>query len=74
MKLTVITTEKGEIVGYAPSHSAQQAGQPGQFRGGLLAGPGQQSKEVEVPDDFSFTPSSEEIHGRLKAILFKSGT
>lgn len=71
MKLTVITKEKGEIVGYTPSQRTQDAGQPGQFRGGLLAGPGQQMHEVEVPDDFSFMPSSQEVHGRLQALLHK---
>ncbi len=71
MKLTVITKGKEEIVGYTLSHRIHDAGQPGQFRGGLLAGPGQQMHEVEVPDDFSFTPSSEEIHGRLQAILYR---
>lgn len=71
MRLTVITKEKGAIVGYAPSHRIDAAGQPGQVRAGLLAGPGQQMHEVEVPDDFSFTPNVEEVHGRLRALIGK---
>lgn len=71
MKLTIITEKSGEVVGYAPSRDRHATGQPGQFRGGLVAGPGQRMHEVEVSDDLPFTPNAEEIHGRLRALLPK---
>ena len=69
MKLTVITKSQGEIVGYAPS--AEPSGTPGQFRAGLLAGPGQQLHEVEVDDGLTRNPDREKLHGQLRALLQK---
>jgi hypothetical protein len=66
----VITKNKGEIVGFAPT--ASTTGVPGQFSAGLVAGPGQQAHEVDVPDDFnSLLEVPEKLHAQLRALLPK---
>lgn len=64
-----IVTEGNRIVGYQPVADGSPA--PGQFRAGLMAGPGQEAQEVEVPEEFALVPSSEDIFKRLATHLPK---
>ncbi|HLH07557.1 MAG TPA: hypothetical protein VKW78_09990 [Terriglobales bacterium] len=64
-----IITEGAAVVGYQVIENANPA--PGQFRSGLMAGPGQKLHEVELPEDFATVPGPEEIHKRLTAYIQK---
>jgi hypothetical protein len=70
MKINVIV-EGGKVVGVAPAAHPSTPGTPGQFRGGLRAGPNQKLHEVEVAEDFLLTSNPEELHQRASAHLKK---
>jgi hypothetical protein len=75
MKMTVVTTKDGTVV--AAQHGA--TAQPdmsviaplADWRGGLLAGPGQKLHVVDVPDTMLNVTSQAELETQLKAILAK---
>jgi hypothetical protein len=76
MKATVVTDRDGQVVGFTRSAQAdyrtREQGRPGEFRGGLMAGPDQQIHEVDVPDDFSVMPDASELHARVKKLVQKA--
>lgn len=68
MKVRIVT-EAGNVVGYQVVE--HQSAAPGEFRSGLLAGPGQKLHEIEVPEDFTIVPGPEDIHKRLAPYVLK---
>jgi len=67
MKITVIASEKGEIVGFTHGPAiGRLTGIKGVPDGGLLAGPGQTLKEIEVPDEFAAITDGHKLHDILK--------
>jgi hypothetical protein len=70
MKVHVVL-EGGKIVGVGPAISPSEPGTPGQFRGGLRAGPNQKLQEVDVPEDFLHNINPEDLHQKLSARLKK---
>jgi hypothetical protein len=68
MKVNIVT-EADKVVGYQPV--ADQSVGPGQFRAALIAGPGQQVREVEVPEEFALIANPEDIQKRLATHLPK---
>jgi hypothetical protein len=74
MKMTIITSADGEIIGMAPSHGrgasheAQGKGPDG-ARGGVVAGPGQKAEEVDVPDELGEVEDGQALHARVKEHL-----
>jgi hypothetical protein len=70
MKINVVV-EAGKVVGVAPASHPSAAGTPGQFRGGLRAGPNQKLHEFEVAEDFLLTSNPEELHQRAATHLKK---
>jgi len=70
MKVHVVV-EAGKVVGVAPAASPSAPGTPGQFRGGLLAGPNQKLHEIEVAENFLHTSNPAELFDRVTAHLPK---
>jgi hypothetical protein len=70
MKMTIVTTDNGAIVGMAHGAATNQINKVG--RGGLAAGPGQQVREVEVPDELAAINDGEELARRLTAHIAKA--
>jgi hypothetical protein len=62
MKITVITDERGNIVGTAgkPTLTKPEAG-----TGGPVAGPGQSAREVELPKALHGIDDVAELHRKL---------
>ena len=71
MKMTVITTEKGDIVGFThgPAHGMLPGWTGKKPEGGLVAGPGQRSKEIEVPDELAAITDGAKLHELVKKHL-----
>jgi len=71
MKFTVVTTDKGDIVGF--THGPAQGMLPGwtgkKPDGGLIAGPGQRIKEIEVPDEIAAIADGAKLHEQIKKHL-----
>jgi hypothetical protein len=68
MKVTIVA-EGNNVVGYQVV--TYDSPTPGQFRAGLIAGPGQKIHEVEVGEDFPLVANPEEVHKRLAAHIHK---
>ncbi len=64
-----IVIEANKVVGYQLGEDNSPV--PGQFRGGLMAGPGQQLQEVEIPDEFALVANPEDVHKRLATYIAK---
>ena len=66
MKITVITDQEGRILGTArqmrPSHEGQAAA-------GLIAGPGQTIRDIELPRQLEEIESPEALHAALEEHL-----
>lgn len=76
MKMTVVTTKDGAIVGAMYGHALQPDLNdvlPGEsaFRAGLMAGPGQEIHTLEVPEKFMRIDSPSELHNLLEAEVRK---
>ena len=79
MKMTVITTKDGAIVGamygQAPepdiSMVAEPSGEP-PFRSGLMAGPGQELHVLDLPDEALKIGSATELHKMLEGAVRKT--
>ncbi len=71
MKVTVITDNKGEIIGFTSGPATGIL--PGFGRelpeGGLLAGPGQELKEIEVPEEIVGITEFPKLSERLKQYM-----
>lgn len=66
MKMTVITDADGTLVAAARVMGPDpKTG----LRAGLMAGPGQQARELDVPDLWSSCTSAQELHDQLCAHL-----
>ena len=63
--------ETGGAITYFVTFKNNGPQTPGQFRAGLIAGPGQKLHEVEVADDFPMVANPEEVHKKLAAHLHK---
>lgn|GEM_PF-3741056 len=77
VKMTVVTGKNGDLVAAhqgeaAPIDTGNVTTLP-QFRAGLLAGPGQQIKVIEVPEDVLQMTSQVEFERHIKAALGKAG-
>ena len=70
MKLTVITDERGNIVGTAGQGKTSK---PEAGTGGPVAGPGQSLHEVEVPNELHSVEDVAERHHKLLDHLRKKG-
>jgi hypothetical protein len=73
MKMRVVIKENGDIAGFGPVPS-QQFVPTGEWsgktpEGGLVAGPGQVIKEVEVPDVLGLITDGAKLHHELKKHL-----
>jgi len=68
MKVRIVT-QANKVVGYQRLENNSPA--PGEFRGGLIAGPGQQILEADLPEDFDLVANPEDIHKKLAAHLHK---
>jgi hypothetical protein len=68
MKITVITDERGDVIGTAgkPESTKPEAG-----TGGPVAGPGQKIREVELPKALQGIDDIAELHRKLKDHLGK---
>lgn len=79
MKLTVITSEKGEVLGAMKGHmaAADTSQKPNtaakQFRAGLRAGEGQRLHEIEGPDTLEGVEDPVEFHKVLTEHIKKNG-
>lgn len=75
MKMTVVTTKDGTIAaaqhGAAPQPDTSVVTQLTDWRGGLLAGPGQKLHVVDVPETMANVTSPVELETQLKAIIAK---
>jgi hypothetical protein len=70
MKLTVITDERGNIVGTAGQGKTSK---PEAGTGGPVAGPGQSLHEIEVPNELHSVEDVTERHRKLLDHLRKKG-
>jgi hypothetical protein len=70
MKMTVITDERGNIVGTAGQGKASK---PDAGTGGPVAGPGQLLHEIEVPKELHSVEDVAELHRKLLDHLRKKG-
>jgi hypothetical protein len=70
MKLTVITDERGNIVGTA---GQGETSKPEAGTGGPVAGPGQSLHEIEVPNELHSVEDVAERHRKLLDHLRKKG-
>ena len=76
MKMTVVTTKEGALVGamygYAPEPNLNEVipGEP-MFRAGLMAGPGQEVHTIEVGDRVLKIDSPVELHAFLEGEVRK---
>ncbi|HWW70926.1 MAG TPA: hypothetical protein VN089_13375 [Duganella sp.] len=68
MKMIVITQADGSVVGATYVNEKRIAGQ---MAGGLLAGPGETSQEVDVPDDFARIMDGEQLYQKLRTHMGK---
>ena len=68
MKITVITDDRGNIVGTAgqPTPTKPEAG-----TGGPIAGPGQSVREIEVPKELLDVEDVAEVYPKLQKHLKK---
>jgi hypothetical protein len=78
MKLTVITDDRGELVGAMQGHArapdvARGSQKTEEFRGGLMAGPGQTMHELEVPDSFGKIEDPDQFGEKLIRHVRKEG-
>lgn len=77
MKVTVISDERGKLLGAMQGHVAQPdpTEKPGRARreprSGLYAGPGQRLHEIEVGDELAKIKDAREFHTKLQAHLKK---
>ena len=77
MKMTVVTTKEGAIVGAMYGHTPQPdlndvlPGAEPAFRAGLMAGPGQEIHTIEVADRFIRIDSPSELQSLLEAEVRK---
>ena len=73
MKMTVVTDAQGNIVaahhGEVPHPDTSLILPASRASAGLLAGPGQQLKVVDVPDTVAGIIAGHELEGHLKAAL-----
>jgi len=78
MKLTVITDDRGELVGAMqglarPPEATRGPQKTEDFRAGLMAGPGQTMHELEVPDEFGKIADPDQFGERLIRHVRKEG-
>jgi hypothetical protein len=77
MKMTLITDERGELVGamegHAPTPDAAKVSENGDFRAGLMAGPGQRLHEIEVPDELRKIKDPDEFGTSLMSHVRREG-
>jgi hypothetical protein len=77
MKLTVISDNRGKLLGAMQGHQVQPdtAQKPGRStkepHSGLYAGPGQRLHEIEVSDELAKSSDASEFHAKLVAHLKK---
>ena len=75
MTMTVVTAKDGSIVaaqhGSVPQPDSTTITQLSDWRGGLIAGPGQKLSIVNVPDTMANVTSPAELETQLKAVLSK---
>ena len=73
MKMTIVTAKDGSIAaahfGEAPQPDTSVITQLTEWRGGLLARPGQKLHMVDVPDTLLSVTSPAELETHLKAVL-----
>lgn len=75
MKMTVITSSDGSIIGFGRSQDDAQARDADSgVRGGVMAGPGQRMQEVDVPDELAAIENGADLHSRLRKHLEKRKT
>jgi hypothetical protein len=75
MKMSIVTAKDGSIVaahhGQASQPDTSVVTQLAEWRGGLMAGPGQKLQVVDVPDAVFHVTSPSELETQLKAALGK---
>ncbi len=74
MKLTVVTDEKGNLVGAMHGHANRPDGSKPlsathEFRAGLMAGPGQKLHEIDAPDEVGAIKDPDEFGKRVSALI-----
>jgi len=69
MKITVITDDKGEIVGTTRGHS-KDSGRSADGYAVLRPSAGQTFREVDAPEEFA-TYDAAELHKHLKAHMYQ---
>jgi hypothetical protein len=73
MKMTVITDTKGNVIGTTQGHAKDHAKPSTEgWSAALVAGPGQQLHEVDLPEEVAKLKDSEELHRQVKTYLAKS--
>ena len=78
-KMTIVTDERGELVGamhgHAPRPDQAKGPEKGkeEFRGGIMAGPGQRLHEIEVPDQLASIEDPDEFGAQLMMHVRKEG-
>ncbi|MCV7413090.1 hypothetical protein [Mycobacterium florentinum] len=68
MKITVITDERGNIVGTAGKRASTK---PEAGTGGPIAGPGQSVREIELPKELVGVEDAAELYPKLQEHLKK---
>lgn len=78
MKMTVVSTKDGSLVGAMYGHTAppelvgsDHMENGGSFRASLMAGPDQELHILDVPDDVLNISSAPELHKRLESEIRK---
>ena len=68
MKVTVVLDSKGEVVGFTPGPATGLLAGFGTEapHGGLLAGPGQEIKEIDVPEEMVSISDFPKLHEHLR--------
>jgi hypothetical protein len=78
-KLTIVTDERGELVGamhgHAPRPDRSKGPETGrdEFRAGIMAGPGQRLHEIEVPDELASIKDPDKFGAELMRHVRKEG-
>jgi hypothetical protein len=78
MKMTVVSTKDGSLVGAMYGHiespdliGSDHPDNGASFRGSLMAGPDQELHILDVPDDVVRISSAPELHKRLESEIKK---